>query len=69
MNENQKKFLIELHRLLDKYSVDDIYISYHGSDKMYDRITIVSNGQRLEFAGYSNDNFIEVGTYVGDYNG
>ncbi len=43
------------------------YISYH-SGKMRDhRITLCSNGQKLEFMGYLNNHFVEVGAYVGIY--
>ena len=67
MNKNQKKFFDEFCGLLQKYSVSDLYISYRGNDRAGDRITLISNGQTLEFSGYCNNCFINVGTYEGDY--
>ena len=67
MNENQKRFLNEFHDLLQKYNINEIYISYHSGDKKDYRITLGSNGQKLEFMVYSNNCFADVGTYDGDY--
>lgn len=67
MNKNQEKFLNEFHDLLQKYSIDEICISYHSGDKRDHRITLCSNGQKLEFMGYFNNYFAEVGTYDGIY--
>ena len=67
MNKNQENFLNEFHELLSKYNIDEIYISYHSGDKRDHRITLGSNGQKLEFMGYLNNCFIEVGTYDGIY--
>ena len=67
MNDNQKRFLNEFHGLLQKYSIDEICISYHSGDKRNYRITLGSNGQKLEFMGYFNNCFADVGTYDGDY--
>lgn len=67
MNENQKRFLNEFHDLLRKYNINEIYISYHSGDKRDYRITLGSSGQKLEFMGYSNNCFVDVGTYDGDY--
>lgn len=75
MNENQEKFLNEFHNLLHKYNINEIYISYHSGDKRDHRImlcpnyriTLGSNGQKLEFIGYSNNCFVDVSTYDGDY--
>lgn len=67
MNKNQEKFLNEFHNLLHKYNINEIYISYHSGDKRDYRITLGSNGQKLEFMGYSNNCFVDVGTYDGDY--
>lgn len=67
MNKNQKNFLNEFHDLLQKYSINEIYISYHNGDKRDHRVTLASNGQKLEFMGYSNNCFMNVGTYDGDY--
>lgn len=67
MNENQKRFLDEFHDLLHKYNINEIYISYHSGDKRDYRITLGSNGQKLEFMVYSNNCFKDVGTYDGDY--
>lgn len=67
MTENQSKFLNEFHELLKKYSIDEVYISYHSGDKRDYRITLGSNGQKLEFMGYHNNCFTDVGTYDGDY--
>lgn len=67
MNENQKNFLNEFHDLLQKYNISEIYISYHSGDKRDYRITLGSNGQKLEFMAYLDNNFIEVGTYYGNY--
>lgn len=67
MNESQKRFLNEFHDLLQKYSIDEICISYHSGDKRDHRITLCSNGQKLEFMGYLKNRFVEVGTYDGIY--
>lgn len=67
MNENQKRFLNEFHDLLQKYNINEICISYHSGDKRDYRITLCSNKQKLEFMGYTNNSFIEVGTYDGIY--
>ena len=67
MNKNKKNFLNEFHDLLQKYNIDEIYISYHSGDKRDYRITLGSNGQKLEFTVYSNNTFANVGTYDGDY--
>lgn len=67
MNKNQISFFNELHDLLQKHNINEIYISYHSGDKRNYRITLGSNGQKLEFSGYSNDTFVDVGTYDGDY--
>lgn len=67
MNENQKRFLNEFHDLLQKYNINEIYISYHSGDKRDNRITLGSHGQKLEFMAYINNCFADVGTYDGDY--
>lgn len=67
VNDNQRRFLNEFHDLLRKYSVDEMFISYHSGDKRDYRITLSSNGQKLEFTGYFNNYFAEVGTYDGNY--
>lgn len=67
MNKNQKNFLNEFHDLLQKYNINEIYISYHSGDKRDYRITLGSNGQKLEFMGCGNNCFVDVGTYDGDY--
>ena len=67
MSESQKRFLNEFHGLLQKYSIDEICISYHSGDKRDHRITLCSNGQKLEFMGYLKNRFVEVGTYDGIY--
>lgn len=67
MEKNQKNFLDEFYSLLQKYNISDLYISYRGNDRTGDRITLLSNGQKLEFSGYCNNYFINVGTYEGDY--
>lgn len=67
MNKNQEKFLNEFHDLLQKYNINEICISYHSGDKRDHRITLCSNGQKLEFMGYLENSFIEVGTYDGNY--
>lgn len=74
MTEKQRNFLNEFHDLLQKYSINEIYISYHSGDKRDYRITLGSNGQKLEFMAYLNNYFIGVGTCdgiyeVGDNNG
>lgn len=71
MNENQKNFLNEFHDLLQKYNINEIYISYHSGDKRDYRITLGSNKEKLEFSRYDNMDgnkcFVDVGTYDGDY--
>lgn len=67
MNKNQEKFFNEFHDLLQKYNINEICISYHSGDKRDHRITLCSNGQKLEFMGYLENSFIEVGTYDGNY--
>lgn len=67
MNENQKNFINEFHDLLQKYNINEIYISYHSGDKRDSRITLGSNGQKLEFMLYTKNCFVDVGTYDGDY--
>jgi len=67
MNGNQRRFLNEFHDLLQKYNINEIFISYHSGDKRDHRITLCSNGQKLEFMGYFDNCFAEVGTYDGNY--
>lgn len=67
MNKNQISFLNELHDLLQKHNINEIYISYHSGDKRDYRITLGSNGQKLEFSTYIDNCFTDVGTYDGDY--
>lgn len=67
MNDNQRRFLNEFHALLRKYNIDEICISYHSGDKIDHRITLCSNGQKLEFMGYFKNRFAEVSTYDGVY--
>lgn len=67
VNDNQRRFLNEFHDLLRKYCIDEMFISYHSGDKRDYRITLSSNGQRLEFMGYFDNCFTEVSTYDGNY--
>lgn len=63
MNENQKNFLKEFYAIIQKYNIDDIYVSHYNGAGI---ITIVSNNQRLEFARYRKDSFLSVRNYVGE---
>ena len=61
------EYVNALRKTLQKYNINEIYISYHSGDKKDYRITLGSNGQKLEFMVYSNNCFADVGTYDGDY--
>lgn len=54
MNQNQRNFLIELHRLLQKYRIDEI-VSAGG-------VQFVSNDDILQIGSYKDEEFTSIMT-------
>lgn len=64
MNEMNKKFLIELVELLDKYSIDSIVINKDGVDSF---IEFISNEIPFKFTSYGDGSFKNLVSYVNKF--